>query len=461
MNKKNRKKGFLSATAVVLVLVAAIVFNLLVTKLDWSYDVSENQMYTMSEQTEQIVKALDKDVTFYVLSSEADYNKIYKKIVNEYADLSKHISIEYKDLENYPNFAYDYIDSSSEEAEDGSVIVVCGDKNRYLSASGFVSYSYNYENYSSSAESLNLEVQLTEAVNYVTADETPIIYTLTGHGETELSSTITGYLKNDNYDVKELNLLSEESVPEDCAVLFVNAPTKDISKEDAKKIKTYLEGEGKLYFVADALTDEIPNFASILDEYGITMEKGVVIEGDSSKYMQLPTYLLPTIETSEITNAIANQYILAPVAKGFTYESDSTEYSTIALLSTSDQAYSKLDTSSNVVEKAKEDIDGPFSVSLAVDTEEGGKVIVLGSANVLLDEIDAAVSGTNSDFVLNGINYLAQQESKISVRAKDITTNYATISAFAQKALMVGTTFVIPGLTLIIGVCVVLRRKRK
>ena len=114
-----------------------------------------------------------------------------------------------------------------------------------------------------------------------------------------------------------------------------------------------------------------------------------------------------------------------------------------------------------MVEKAKEDIDGPFSVSLEVDNEDGGKVIVLGSANVLLDEIDAAVSGTNSDFVLNGINYLAQQESKISVRAKNITTNYATISAFAQKALMVGTTFVIPGLTLIIGVCVVLRRKRK
>lgn len=461
MNKKNRKKGFLSATAVVLVLIAAILVNVLVTKLDWSYDVSENQMYTMSDQTKQIVEALEEDVTFYVLSSEADYNTIYKKIINEYAELSGRIKIEYKDLENYPNFAYDYIDSSTEEPEDGSIIVVCGDKSRYLAASGFVSYSYNYETYGSTAESLDLEVQLTEAVNYVTAEYTPVIYTLTGHGESELGSTINGYLENDNYEIKELNLLTEESVPEDCAILFVNAPTNDISKENAKKIITYLEGEGKLYFVADALTDDIPIFASILEEYGIIMEKGVVIEADSNMYMQLPTYLLPTIETSEVTNAIVDQYVLAPVAKGFTYNSDSTNYSTIALLSTSDQAYSKLDTSEDIVEKAKEDIDGPFSISLKVDTEDGGKLIVLGSANVLLDEIDAAVSGTNSDFVLNGVNYLAEQEAKISVRTKDITSNYATISAFAQKALMVGTTFVLPGVTLLIGVVVMLKRKRK
>lgn len=461
MNKKNRKKGFLSATAVVFVLIAAILVNVLVTKLDWSYDVSENQMYTMSDQTKQIVKALEEDVTFYVLSSQADYNTIYKKIINEYAELSGRIKIEYKDLENYPNFAYDYIDSSTEEAEDGSIIVVSGDKSRYLKSSGFVNYSYNYENYASTAESIDLEVQLTEAVNYVTAEYTPVIYTLTGHGESALGSTIHGYLENDNYEIKELNLLTAESVPEDCVVLFVNAPTNDISKENAKKIITYLEGEGKLYFVADALTDDIPNFASILEEYGIAMEKGVVIEADSNMYMQLPTYLLPTVETSEVTNAIADQYVLAPVAKGFTYELDSTDYSTTALLSTSDQAYSKLDTSTDVVEKAKEDIDGPFAISLKVDTKDGGKLIVLGSANVLLDEINAAVSGTNSDFVLNGINYLAEQKAKISVRTKDITSNYATISAFAQKALMVGTTFVLPGVTLLIGIFVILRRKRK
>lgn len=461
MNKRNRKKGLFSATAVVLVLIGAILFNILVTKFDWSYDVSENQMYTLSEQTEKIVKANEKDITFYVLTSQADFNTIYKKIVNQYKKLSNHIKISYKDLHNYPNFAYDYIDSSSEEVEDGSIIVECGEKYRYIASSSFISYSFDYTTYSSNAESLDLESLLTQAINYVISEETPVLYTLVGHNEADLSTTMTDYLTNDNFEVKELNLITEKSVPDDCAVLLINGPTSDISKDDAKKIITYLEGEGKLYFIADALTEDIPNFKSILKEYGITMEKGVVIEGDSNMYVNAPTYLLPTVEYTEITESIADQYVLLPVAKGFDYGTENEDYTITPLLSTSDASYSKVDTSGDIVEKVDEDIDGPFSLALQVETEDGGKMIVLGSANMLIDSIDEIVSGINSDFVLNGINYLAQQEDKISVRVKDLTTSYATITAFAQKALMVGTTFVIPGVTLLLGLIVVIRRKRK
>lgn len=461
MNKRNRKKGFFSAATVILVLVIAVVANLVITKLDWSYDVSQNKMYTLSKQTKSIVKENQEDITFYVLSSKSDFNKIYKQIVNQYTKLSDHIKIEYKDLENYPNFAQEYMDDSNEEAQEQSIIVECGKKNRYLSSSNFVNYSYDYTTYSQQAESLELESLLTEAINYVISDDTPVIYTLTGHNEAALSSTTEGYIEADNYEVKELNLLTEDKVPDDCEILFINGPQSDISKDDAKKIKEYLKGDGKVYFAANATTDDIPNFKSILKEYGITMEKGVVIEGDSNKYMQMPTYLIPTIGTSEITSAIQNQYVLVPISKGFTYGDNEDGYTITPLLSTSDQAYSKVDTSSNVVEKEEADIDGPFDLALQVDTEEGGKLIVLGSINMLEEQIDAAVSGTNTDFVLNGINYLAQQESKISVRAKSLTTNMAAITAFAQKSLMVGTTFVIPAIVILIGIFVVVRRRHK
>lgn len=461
MNKRNRKKGLFSATAAVLVLIAAILVNVLVTKLDWSYDVSENQMYTLSEQTEKIIKANEKDITFYVISSQADFNTIYKKIVNQYKKLSDHIKVSYKDLENYPNFAYDYINSSTEEAEEGSVIVVCGEKYRYLSSGDFINYTFDYTTYSYTAESIQLESLLTQAINYVTAEYTPVVYTLTGHNEAELSSTMEGYLAGDNFEVKELNLLIEESVPNDCAILLINGPSVDISKDEAKKITTYLEGDGKLYFIANALTDDIPNVKSILKDYGINMEKGTVAEADSNMYMNYPVWILPTIGYSEITTSLTDRYIFVPESKGFTHGDDTEDYTITELLTTSDYAYSKVNFSGEVMEKEEGDIDGPFSLALQVDDEAGGKILVLGSTNVLLDEIDEAVSGSNSDFFLNGINYLVQQDDKISVRAKSLSTNTATVTAFAQKALMVGTTFVIPGLTLLLGLIVVIRRKRK
>ncbi len=47
-------------------------------------------------------------------------------------------------------------------------------------------------------------------------------------------------------------------------------------------------------------------------------------------------------------------------------------------------------------------------------------MIVTGCTNMLLQDIDQAVSGANTDFVLNGVNYLAEQKSKISIRAKSL-----------------------------------------
>ena len=216
-----------------------------------------------------------------------------------------------------------------------------------------------------------------------------------------------------------------------------------------------------MYCIADALAPDLPNLKSVLKEYGITMEDGIVVEGDSNYYMQVQTYLLPTIGYSTVTSKLQNKNILVPISKGFTHGEDTDEYTITSLLSTSDAAYSKIDTESNVIEKEDADIDGPFDLSLQVDTEEGGKLIVLGSVNLLEEQIDSAVSGTNSDFILNGINYLAQQESKISVRAKTLTTNQVTMSTFSQKALMVGTTFVLPAFVLLAGFIIVLRRRRK
>lgn len=461
MNKRNRKKGLFSATAAVLVLIAAILANVLITKVDWSYDVSENQMYTLSEQTEKIVKANEKDIHLYVIASQTEFNTVYKKIVDQYKKLSSHIKVSYKDLENYPNFAYDYIDSSTEEVDEGSIIVVCGEKNRYLSSSDFINYSFDYSTYSYSAESVKLESVLTEAINYVIADYTPVIYSLTGHNEAELSSTMQGYLEGDNFEVKELNLLTEEAVPEDCAILLINGPSADLSKEEAKKIASYMEGDGKMYYIAHALTDDLPNMKSLLKEYGITMEKGTVVESSSNMYMQYPVWILPTVGTSTITESLTDRYIFVPESKGFAHGDDTDDYTITDLLSTSDGAYSKVNFSGEVMDKEKGDIDGPFQLALQVDDENGGKIIVLGSTNVLLDEIDEAVSGANSDFFLNGVNYLAQQEEKISVRAKDLSSNTATVTAFAQKALMVGTVMVLPAVTLLFGLVVVLKRKRK
>ena len=39
--------------------------------------------------------------------------------------------------------------------------------------------------------------------------------------------------------------------------------------------------------------EEMPNLQKVLDYFGLAIEKGLVMEGDSSMYYQQPAYLLP------------------------------------------------------------------------------------------------------------------------------------------------------------------------
>lgn len=467
-NKNKFKKGLLSSVAVVMVILAVIAVNILVTWKDYSVDMTSEKIYSLSDQTKSIIKSLDQDVTFYVINAESDSNSSYKKIWNEYKKNSSKIKIEYKDPELYPNFTAAYVDSSESVSAD-SVIVVCDDKFRYLSSNDYVNYSYGMD-YSYTADSLELESLLTEAINYVISDETPIVYTLGGHAEKEFATGVTSSFERDNYEVKTLNLLSQGSVPEDCSILVINGPEKDISDDEKTEISSYLANGGKLYIFLDAGVDNLKNLYALMEEYDVGVSQGVVVETDSTMYTQYPIWLLPNIESSEATSAQynSNVYVMTPSAKGLTdlsveketAEEEENSLTVTPLLTTSDGAYSKVDTNSSTIEKEKEDIDGPFDIAVAVSDENGGKMIVVGCTNMLEESIDSAVSGANTDFVMNGINYLTQQESKISIRAKDLTAESAVVPAFTQKMTLIFSVFVLPLFLLIVGIVEVVRRKR-
>ena len=235
-------------------------------------------------------------------------------------------------------------------------------------------------------------------------------------------------------------------------------------------IKKYMKNGGKMYVFLDAKVENLTNLYSLLKSYNVEPQKGVVVETDASKYTQYPIYLLPTIESSDATSAQHNSniYILAPSAKGLKditeknakKNSSASDYTVTSLLSTSDGAYSKVNTDSATLNKEKNDISGPFNISVAVSDSTGGRMIVTGCTNMLLQDIDQAVSGANTDFVLNGVNYLAEQKSKISIRAKSLKTENAVVPAFNQKATLIMTVFVIPLVILAIGIGIVIKRRK-
>lgn len=456
--KEKKKLGLLSATSMVMIILLVVMANVAVSKLDWSFDLTDNKVFTISDQTKKIIKGLDKDVTIYFLSSKKNTNDQYLRIVNQYKKNSSHIKVKFRDMELYPNFAQEYV-SSSVTVESNGILVVCGEKGSYIAESDF--YSYTLDDSGNYVTAVNLEPKITSAINSVIAEKASVIYQLTGQGELDFDYSFQTSIEGDNYEFKELNLLTKKAVPKDCDILMIHAPKQDISDEAYQKVKKYMDQGGKLLYVCNTEAETLENFEKLLDSYGIGINDGLVIETNNGMYMQgYPTYLVPTIESTSITAAMASSqsYVLLPVSKGLTVTGDAAT----ALLSTSEGAYSKTNLKSDTLQKEAGDIDGPFALAASSVDEDGAtQVVVIGSQNMMVNEIDQYVSGGNTNFACNCVNSLAEQEDKIAIKAKELTEDTATYTNRAVMIISFVSVIGIPAVILLIGIAIMILRKKK
>ena len=209
INKKTLKNGSYSMIYTVILIAVIIVINLIVGEIPTKYtqiDVSTQKLYTISDKTREFLDELDQDVTIYHIVQNGNEDDVVEKLLTRYEESSSHINVEKKDPVLYPNFTSQY---TEEELQDNSLIVVNGDKSRVVNYSNLYEVQYDYYSGSSSTSGFDGEGQIDSAISYVISDDLPMIYALEGHGEVELNSSITENLEKANYQIQNLNLLTE------------------------------------------------------------------------------------------------------------------------------------------------------------------------------------------------------------------------------------------------------------
>ena len=82
--------------------------------------------------------------------------------------------------------------ASAYDAEENSLIVSCEatGKQRVIPFSDLITYTVDMNSFSYVEDSFDAEGQLTSAIDYVTGDTQKLLYTVTGHGESDLPAAI-------------------------------------------------------------------------------------------------------------------------------------------------------------------------------------------------------------------------------------------------------------------------------
>lgn len=466
---KGLKLGAYNLGLIGISIVLTVLVNILIYKLPedmLSFDVTSNKLFTMTEDSKEFVSALTDDIKIYVLENEDNKDGNLDKMLQKIGDLSEHITITYVDPTVNPMFYTNYSDISPSR---NSLIVVGPERSRVIDYENIYTYEFDYIEYQTKITGYDGEGQIISALAYVTTDDMPKIYVITGHNELELEGKYIDSIQKENIEYEYLSLLTISEIPEDAKAIIIDAPITDFSSDDADKVIAYLENGGNAIIVPTWTNEEVPNFERILSYYGISLINGMIAEGDMGMYYsEDPFMLLPQIYYNEITDSIYGAVVFAPYAQGLEYDDEAKDIYYQPLLETSDSSYSKVSENgeiSMVVNKSEEDIDGPFVIAVKAEkiigNEMTSKAVFAASESMFSEDADIIVSGNNVKLFSSILSSLVEHESSVSIPVKYYDAAALTFSTWDIVVVGAVSILIIPICFLVTGFVIWFRRRKR
>lgn len=464
---KRVRYGSYSIFATIAVIAILVFVNLIAEALNKSIDLTDEKLFSLSEDTKTIVSMIDKDVTIYKLfktGSNDDITVTANEILKNYTSQSSHIKVEERDPYIHPKFVENYkIDS---EIPVNSLIVEHENRFKIIKPSEF---------YSTSAltgeEVLDIESKITNAISFVCLEKTPTIYYVTGHSEAEIPENVALQLNSSGYEIKSENLLKYKSIPEDCDFIMITTPEKDYSTQEVDLINNFLAKDGRAIICLNFSVKNFPNLESIINAYGVETTNGVIHENNPSNYYAGdPDIIIPNVIDFEATKLFYEKGFSPRIKFPQPLKERKIQKNSLTLnpiLTTSENSYSKYNDNTESAEFSSADESGPFTIGYAIidsnysDMPHTTKLIVIGSSAFLDTSIDNATGGFNSQFIVQNFNWLNDSSTSLYIQPKSLEVKEAEVSGSDEFNITLITCGIIPFGILLIGFIVWIKRRNK
>lgn len=460
-------------------------------------DASGEDCYRTGAQTAELLSALEEDITLYytVDGGVQNADERFLEFLRSYARANRRITVKVTDSTDETFL----VEHGLLSLESGSVLVESAKRSRvvYHSDLTFLYNSYiglqlttaeYYAAISALVQGSNSDSQLYEvgsllyqyadytetyfcgeeridsALLFVTADKVPVMYILDDADASLPDSELQNELYERLYEMR-LHSLADGDVPQDCDVLLLHAPQKDLTEEEAKRLRTYLQNGGKLLLTTLCGTS-YPVLETVLADYGLSFyeKENMVCEGkksylytdDNSK--QYPYYFEAHIAPLEETAGLTDSFLALYAHAIRVTETEGVQVT--PWLYTSESGY--------LVHRTEEsDEDESISESGtyvfgAVAQKGESTVVWLGAGYSLTDTVNTIAEGGNYNYIRALLNRMSNSaHTPLSVEAKRMSDTMlypATTDALIWGVLLI---LLAPLAVLLIGFSVRAVRKKK
>jgi gliding motility-associatede transport system auxiliary component len=474
--RRQARYGTMSIVGVLVALGIVVAINYLAVRQNKRWDLTANQVYSLSDQTVKILKGLDAPVKFTVYDKETEFDR-FRDRLEEYAYNGKNVSVDYVDVDRNPARA-----KAAQIQSYGTIVIEYKDRVERLSNSE--------------------EQDITNALIKVVTGQQRKLYFTQGHGEKDTAASdrqgysgVSSVVSRDNYGVEKIVLAQTPEVPADATALIIAGPRTDLLQPEIDAIKKYVARGGKLLVLLDPIeradADQLTNLTSFLKDWGIEVGNDIVV--DASGIGQL----LGT----DASVPVAAQYPPHPITERFglmtayplarsvkPIEGGSGGHTAQAIVETSPKSWAEADVKALVggggrveFNADKGDKQGPISLGAAVsapatevpaplptNTTPGSpappeppkpesRIVAIGDSDFAAN-FGLGIQG-NRDLFMNAVNWVAQQENLIAIRPREPQDRRINLTAAQEQQIMLLSLLLVPGFVFAAGVYTWWRRR--
>jgi ABC-type uncharacterized transport system involved in gliding motility auxiliary subunit len=457
--RKGAKYGASSGLVLMMVITVLVGVSIITTRprFDKTVDLSRDKTNTLSDQSLKSIDSLKaRDATLQVSAFFLDQQQeqVFRDLIGLYLSKGAKMAVEYINPQKDPTRAM------AEKLTSGNTVIfkLGHQENRVTTFT---------------------EEKITNALVAVLKEGTKKIYFTKGHGEGQLSGQeasgfeiISQELKNNRYEVAEINLIDSGKVPEDAAALIIAGPKYDLKDPEVQFIDDFVSKGGSILALSDAMTP-VTNLNKVLTKFGLSFNEDFMILRPDDPRAQLLGQ----------NNAIVGEFDeFSPVTKDFARKSNVAilfQYTRTISEHIDNPSKFKVSmigkTSGETTVKVKgvrsegdlrgispDRIEqGSFAVMATASGKSGEKdvrIAAVGSARFMTNQ--GAQSAENRDLLINTVSWLTQDEAFISIRPKDATKSTLALTSGGATLNLLFISYIYPFLFLGFGTFYWLRRKQ-
>ena len=432
----------------------AVIIQALSARHALRYDLTRNKRFSLAEQTTAVLGGLRTEIDVHAFFKKGTPEESRAEdLLSQFAHRTEKLRYELIDPDQRPRKAREM-----DVVAYGTTVVEAGERREKI-------------------QTLTEESLLNTVVK-LAKGRVKIIYFVKGHGERDPESDRPlGYsiaaeaLAKESFEVRTISLFDEASIPEDCAVLVIAGPKRDYIESEMGKIAGYLSRGGAAVVMIEPQTG-VSNIETLLARYGIKINDDAVVDPFSRVFGG--EYSVPVVTEYE-DHPATKEFDLAtffPTARSLGIRGEEIEGTTTRVLArTGKSAWGETDLAlidKGQAIKGDEDLPGPLALAVIAEKrapiapggeEKKNRIAVFGDSD-FADNSSFRLSG-NSDFFLNVINYLAEEEDLIAVRPKQALGDRLFLTASQGRFIFLVSVVLAPIAVIAFGLFVWARRNRR